>query len=375
MRLSGRLAVGRFRWVLAGLMAGLGGGTVAVLAAASLPPPGEAAAGKGAAMGGILAASASPAAVSYSGPVCEAVWHDAARDRDVPVRIRMPAGTGQVPVILFSHGLGGSLDAGTTWGEAWARNGFAVVHLQHHGSDDALWRGKSRPAAILAAMRSGMTAEQLIARAGDVHFVLDELARRPREGRCDLTRIDLSRIGMSGHSFGAQTTLAVAGESFPGTGDGALRDGRIRAAVAFSPAPPRGASEEATRQAVATIRIPFFSLTGTEDQVPVLTRTTPEERTLPYRYMPPGGKYLLVLKGAGHAAFGGQSPAETGRRGGWWARHGAGSAPPAHVDSVAVASTLAFWKATLLGDPAARDFLTGGGVQRLLAPGDRFESK
>lgn len=50
------------------------------------------------------------------GPVCEAQWRDAARGgRIVPVRIRMPAGTGKVPVILFSHGLAGSLDAGTLW--------------------------------------------------------------------------------------------------------------------------------------------------------------------------------------------------------------------------------------------------------------------
>jgi len=50
--------------------------------------------------------------------VCEASWRDGARNREVPVRIRLPDGTGPIPVILFSHGLGGSLDAGTDWGEA-----------------------------------------------------------------------------------------------------------------------------------------------------------------------------------------------------------------------------------------------------------------
>src|SRR5688572_27427954 len=65
--------------------------------------------------------------------VCEAIWRDTARDRNVPVRIRMPAGSGQVPVILFSHGLGGSRDAGTEWAQAWVQGGFAVVHLQHPG--------------------------------------------------------------------------------------------------------------------------------------------------------------------------------------------------------------------------------------------------
>ena len=34
------------------------------------------------------------------------------------MRIRMPAGTAKAPVILFSHGLGGSLDGGTNWAVA-----------------------------------------------------------------------------------------------------------------------------------------------------------------------------------------------------------------------------------------------------------------
>ena len=36
--------------------------------------------------------------------------HDAARNRDIPVRIYLPANTAPEPVILFSHGLGGSRD-------------------------------------------------------------------------------------------------------------------------------------------------------------------------------------------------------------------------------------------------------------------------
>lgn len=305
--------------------------------------------------------------------VCDAVWHDSARGRDVPVRLRIPAGAGAVPVVLFSHGLGGSLDAGTLWAEAWSRAGFAVVHLQHPGSDRSLLEGKA-PAGALAALRSGMGLEQLVARAADVHFVLDELGRRRSQGACDLTRIDLERVGMAGHSFGAITTEAVAGEATPGTGRTPLREGRIRAAVAFSPSPPR-AGREAARSAFARISLPFFSITGTADAVPLLTPITPEQRTWPYRYMPPGGKYLLVLEGADHMVFNGFGPrtqlipART-RAGG-----AASAVPVAHVDSVVTAATLAFWRAALLGDPAARRFLDGGGLRRLLAAGDRFERK
>jgi predicted dienelactone hydrolase len=61
-----------------------------------------------------------------------------------------------------------------------------------------------------------MTPEQLQARAGDVRFVLDRVARGGAEGACDLGRADMGRVGMAGHSFGAQTTLAVGGTRYGG---------------------------------------------------------------------------------------------------------------------------------------------------------------
>ena len=143
-------------------------------------------------------------AVTAAPQVCDATWHDSARNRDVPVRIRMPEGRGNAPVILFSHGLGGSVDAGTIWAKAWADAGFIVIHLQHPGSDT--------PAVRANGFRAAMGADQLRARAGDAHFVIDTLATHPLEGACDLHRADTAHIGMSGHSFGAHTTLAAAGQ-------------------------------------------------------------------------------------------------------------------------------------------------------------------
>ena len=38
-------------------------------------------------------------------------WHDAVRDRDIPVKIYAPVTmTNPVPLIVFSHGLGGTRD-------------------------------------------------------------------------------------------------------------------------------------------------------------------------------------------------------------------------------------------------------------------------
>jgi predicted dienelactone hydrolase len=298
----------------------------------------------------------SPAPAAKPVTVCETSWTDTSRGRTVPLRIRMPAGTARVPLILFSHGLGGSLDAGTTWGEYWSANGFAVIHMQHPGSDRGILTGGGG----IAAMRGAMGATQLIDRTRDASFVLDELPKRTVPG-CDLSRIDLSRVGMSGHSFGAVTTQALAGETF--RGGLSLGEPRIKAAIAFSPSPPTGAGEDATRRAFASIAIPFLSITGTEDAVPELTTVTQEQRAWPFRFMPAGGKYLLVFKGGKHSDFAGGSwrPAQ--------------KKTDAHIVDAIDQATLAFWKASLMGEARSRRWLDRAGIKPSLGEGDRFETK
>lgn len=130
-------------------------------------------------------------------------WTDGARARAVPVRIRVPAGAGPWPVVLFSHGLGGSRAGADVWGRAWQASGLLVVHLQHPGSDiDVALRG-------LSALRNAATAPQLLARVADVGFVIDEILRRHalalptwsthdpphRHGRAFLRRADNAGLG------------------------------------------------------------------------------------------------------------------------------------------------------------------------------------
>lgn len=72
-------------------------------------------------------------------------WHDTARGRDVPVRVWYPvlapgAAAEPCPVVVFSHGLGGSRYSYAVWGSHWASWGYVVVMVQHLGSDDAIWR-------------------------------------------------------------------------------------------------------------------------------------------------------------------------------------------------------------------------------------------
>jgi predicted dienelactone hydrolase len=265
----------------------------------------------------------------------------------------MPEGDARAPVILFSHGLGGGLDAGTDWVTAWARVGFITVNIQHEGSDSAIWKGKARP---MQGLRGAMNGEQLQARAADVHFVLDRLERGGREGACDLGRTDMQRVGMAGHSFGAQTTLAVSGARYGGVAT--MRDPRIKAAIALSPQPAQSQDDWA---AFGGITIPFFSITGTRDELPFLNRVTPQDRMRPFAAMPIGGKYLLVVDGANHMMLGGQSMRMPGM------------SPNAHIVDVVTRLTTDFWRIYLMPGSGGSDQIIAD--RRFLSSDDHLDEK
>ena len=171
---------------------------------------------------------------------CDATWRDDARDRDLPVRISLPAGTERVPLVIWSPGLGGDRHSGSVWANAWAAAGFAVIQMEHPGSDAAVYRAGGTPEERQARIMAATAPDQLQARVGDVRFALSEVSRRPREGACDLTRIDTSRAAIAGHSMGAWVVQGIAGQRFGPAGVPLLRDQRFRAAIAFSPTAPPG---------------------------------------------------------------------------------------------------------------------------------------
>src|SRR5690242_6281498 len=93
-------------------------------------------------------------------------WTDAARDRIIPVKLYLPdpatAGDRPMPVIITSHGLGGTREGISYADNYWAGRGYVCVHLQHPGSDASVWRDAKEP---LAALKAAANAEQLVARA------------------------------------------------------------------------------------------------------------------------------------------------------------------------------------------------------------------
>ena len=137
------------------------------------------------------------------------VWHDERRQRPIPCRHYLPQGVARTPLILFSHGLGGDRDNGERWLRHWVSHGYRGLALQHAGSDAAVMAGS--PMALRRALTAATTPEQSLARLADLGFVLDEVWRRQAVDPA-WAGVDLERVGLAGHSYGAVTTQAMAGE-------------------------------------------------------------------------------------------------------------------------------------------------------------------
>ena len=301
--------------------------------------------------------------------VLDGQWLDASRARQLPWRLRLPPTLGPWPLLLYSHGLGGSRLGGSVWGEAWAQAGIAVLHLQHPGSDRVTARSG------LAALRAAASGEQLLERVSDVRFALDEVERLSGSSRAQRALEnpwqDLSRtaIGVAGHSFGAHTVQALAGQSLAGSGD--LSDPRPRAFMALSPSMPRLSAQSVAgaKQAFGGVTRPFLAATGSNDSDPFGRFQGGASRALVFEGLPAGQKALLWLEGADHMSFGGGLEEAQGARSALLRREGrASELEPLHQSLVARISAL-WWRAHLLEDASARAQLA---LPQTLGVGDRF---
>jgi predicted dienelactone hydrolase len=132
------------------------------------------------------------ALVAYPTDVAEVPFQDGpytiAASRDAPI-----AAGARFPVVLFSHGGGGTIKAGGSpvpyagLLTSLAREGFVVVAPFHSGS--------KRP------------REALEDRPRQIHKALDAMLADPRFA----THADPNRLGMMGFSYGGAVTLIVAG--------------------------------------------------------------------------------------------------------------------------------------------------------------------
>lgn len=301
-----------------------------------------------------------PLAVSpeFTHHVMDLTVKDVQRQCDIPVRVYLPQAMQAAPVVLFSHGLGGSREGSSYLGRHWAARSYVAVFLQHPGSDTGVGKNKS-PLQRMQAMRAAASPQNFLRRVKDVRAVLDQLDDWNKTDGHELAkRLDLRKVGMSGHSFGAMTTQAVSGQMIE-QGTALFTDARIAAAVIMSPSSPRRGTPEA---AFGNVWLPWLLMTGTKDTA-LIGGVDMASRLAVFPALPPGGKYELVLFGAEHSAFTDRAlPGDTAPRN------------PNHHRVILALST-AFWDVFLLGSLPAQQWLDGDGPRSMLDHQDKWQKK
>ena len=285
-------------------------------------------------------------------------WHDAARGRDVPVRIYVPAGlAAPAPLVVFSHGLGGSRDTYGYLGRHWASHGYVVVHPTHFGSDATALRGAGGlPSRTMSDFLADVPHH--CDRPRDISFVLDRLLAEP----CWRNRLDADRIAVAGHSFGAYTAHAVVGVivDLPDRRGVSFTDARVKAAIAMSPQSPGKLGLRP--DSWSRIDRPAMVITGTHDIEYGVG--TADRRRMSFDGTPGRDQYLLTIRDATHATFSDHQPPRLRVK----------PRDPAHHDYVLMATT-AFLDTYLRRDPAAQAWLLSGALAHLSASACHLEHK
>ncbi|MES2901621.1 MAG: acetylhydrolase [Pseudomonadota bacterium] len=247
------------------------------------------------ALGPVIAVRASPVR-SPSFSTLDMIWADVRRQRGVPVRLYLPENAHPVPLVVFSHGIGGSRRGYSWLGQHFASNGIACLHMQHVGSDSQLWSGNVFN--VVHRLRQAAREDEAVARAHDVSFVLDTLL----EGALG-ARIDAGRIVAAGHSYGANTTLLASGAQVQRNGRPLdLRDARIRAAIVISAPPFYGEPEP--RKILQTVTVPSLHITCTDDVIHIPGYySAAEDRVATFDATGSSRKWLTVYRGGSHSMF------------------------------------------------------------------------
>jgi predicted dienelactone hydrolase len=122
------------------------------------------------------------------------------------------------PVLVFSHGLRGFRGQNTTMARELVSRGFVVVTIDHTYGNVITVFPDGRVALYTPEVLSGngqppRTSNTLVTTwADDIGFALDQLTVwNEAEGNTFASRLDLSKVGVFGHSTGGGTTVEFCG--------------------------------------------------------------------------------------------------------------------------------------------------------------------
>jgi predicted dienelactone hydrolase len=238
------------------------------------------------------AQSAAPAFIDFD-------WVDPARSRAVPARLHWPTSVvpgSRVPLIVFSHGIGGSRRGYSYLGRYWAARGIASLHVQHAGSDSSLWVGN--PLTVVDRLQRAAHESEALARAWDLQFALDRVLSSPYGAQ-----INRRRIVAAGHSYGANTALLAVGARVMREGQWVeARDARFAAAIVISAPPFYGESDLAS--VLSKIEVPNLHVTATNDVIQIPGYHSPAaDRLALFNALATPRKLLAVFEGGSHSIF------------------------------------------------------------------------
>jgi predicted dienelactone hydrolase len=219
------------------------------------------------------------------------------------------------PLVVISHGLGGSSSSYTYLAEYLASGGIAAVAVEHAGSND------QQLYALLTGQSDAVVQdEEFLRRPQEISLTLNTLTRltntsSPLEGQ-----LNLNRVGVVGQSFGGYTALALAGATFdmaglrqvcppstlsfnpslllqcqvvrlgdPGT---RLSDRRVRSILVMNPV----GSALFGPTGYGRIAVPTFVVAGTADTI---APAFPEQ-IVPFTWLTTPNRHLLLINQGTH---------------------------------------------------------------------------
>ena len=292
------------------------------------------------------------------GEIKRIVFHDSKRNKDLPVHVYYPNAPGPFPVIVFSHGAGGSGDCCGELPRHWAGYGYVVL-LPTHADSVQLRRENGEKVGLGRGMMEAVSSivndpTVLPNRTADISFLLDSLEELQERSPELSGKLDRTRIGVSGHSLGSMTTQLIGGATL-GSGANApqFADNRVRAIEMLSGGGRLRVGQN--QHSWDNIHIPALVLAGSRDPgsaiaVPGSSNAQKEI----YDFLPPGDKYNIYLEGANHMTFIGMGRMAPGGL--------VNGATQAALFRDVQMSTLAFWDAYLKSDQAAREWLASGSL-------------